>query len=102
MDLYETHEEIIILAEMAGLTSDGIQVVMDQGMLRITGVRTNPVQDPERRVHQMELDFGPFDRRVRVRVPIVLDGIQATYREGFLMIRIPKAERKDREITVEG
>jgi HSP20 family protein len=101
MDLYETQAQIIILMEMAGLKSDQIQVIMDRGMLKISGLRANPIQEPDRRVHQMELDFGPFERRVRVRVPVVLDGIEATYRDGFLVIRVPKAQPREREIPVE-
>lgn len=100
MDLYETAEEIIILVEMAGMKSEEIQVIIDRGVIRIAGVRTAPIPDPCRRVHQMEIDFGPFERRVRIRVPIDQERIQATYKDGFLMIRIPKAPELSREISV--
>ncbi|MEJ5377267.1 MAG: Hsp20/alpha crystallin family protein [bacterium] len=100
MDLYETPEEILILVEMAGMRSEEIQVIMDRGVLRISGVRTNPVCDPQRRVHQMEIDFGPFERSVRIRVPVQEEKIQAVYRDGFLMIRVPKGPELSREILV--
>ncbi len=100
MDLYETPEEILILVEMAGMRSEEIQVVMDRGVLRISGVRTNPICEPNRRVHQMEIDFGPFERRVRIRVPVQEENIQALYRDGFLMIRVPKGPELSREIFV--
>lgn len=100
MDLYETPEEIVILVEMAGMRSEEIQVVMDRGVLRISGVRTNPIGDPGRRIHQMEIDFGPFERRIRIRVPVQEEKIQALYRDGFLMIRVPKGPELSREILV--
>lgn len=100
MDLYETPEEILILVEMAGMRSEEIQVVMDRGVLKISGVRTNPICDPKRRVHQMEIDFGRFERRVRIRVPVQEDEIQAVYRDGFLLIRVPKGPELSREILV--
>lgn len=100
MDVYETSEEFIILAEMAGLHKDDIQVTVDRDVLRITGRRHNPIQDPERRVHRMEVDFGPFERTLRIRTPIVAEEIRAVYRDGLLQIRMPKAQRVDREIRV--
>jgi HSP20 family protein len=100
MDLYETPSEIIVLAEMAGLKSEEIQVLMDGDILKISGVRANPRCEPNRRVHQMEIDFGPFERKVRLRMPIDAERVQAVYRDGFLTIRIPKAQELSREISV--
>jgi HSP20 family protein len=100
MDLYETPEEIVILVEMAGMKSEEIQVVVEKGIIKIAGVRNNPIADPKRRVHQMEIDFGPFERRVRIRVPIDEDRIQAVYKDGFLIIKVPKGPELSREIIV--
>jgi len=100
MDLYETPEEIVILVEMAGMKSEEIQVVVEKGIIKIAGVRNNPIADPKRRVHQMEIDFGPFERRVRIRVPIDEDRIQAVYKDGFLIIKVPKGPELSTEIIV--
>lgn len=100
MDLYETPEEIVILLEMAGMRSEEIQVILDRDVLKISGVRSNPVCDPRRKVHQMEIDFGAFQRRVRIRVPVREEAIQAVYRDGFLMIRIPKGPELSREVPI--
>ncbi len=100
MDLYETSEEIVILVEMAGMKSDEIQVVVEKGVIKIAGVRNNPIAGPKRRVHQMEIDFGPFERRVRIRVPIDEGRIQAVYKDGFLIITVPKGPELSKEIIV--
>jgi HSP20 family protein len=102
MDMYETPEEFIILVEMAGLHKEDIRVTVDQGVLRISGRRLNPIQDAQRRVHQMEVDFGPFQRTARMRTPILAEETRAIYREGFLLIRVPKAFKTNRQIRVEG
>jgi HSP20 family protein len=99
-DIYETQEEILLLMEAAGLKAEEIQVVFDQGVLWVSGTRVSPMRDPERSFHQMEIDFGPFERRVRIRVDIDPDRIQAVYREGFLIIHLTKAAQVDREIPV--
>jgi len=38
----------------------------------------------------MEIDYGYFERTLRVPFPLNADEIKATYREGFLMVTIPK------------
>jgi HSP20 family protein len=101
VDIFETPDEFIVLAEMAGVDKENIRVTVDQGVLKVAGKRLNPIQDPHRRVHQMEVDFGPFERMIRIRSPIATDAIQAVYRDGFLTIRMPKGNRVHREIKVE-
>jgi len=99
-DIYETQEEVLLVMEAAGLKAEEIQVVLDQGLMRISGTRVSPIQEPNRSFHQMEIDFGPFERRVRIRLDIDPERIQAVYREGFLIIRLHKAAPVDREIPV--
>jgi len=100
-DVYETSEEFLVLVEMGGLRREEIEVTLDQNVLRIAGRRSNPLQEVQRRIHQMEIDFGPFERKIRISVPISLDEVQATYRDGFLLVRIPKAPPRDRSIQVQ-
>jgi HSP20 family protein len=38
----------------------------------------------------MEIDYGFFERTLRIPFPLRADEIRATYRDGFLMITIPK------------
>jgi len=100
-DVYETQEEIILLMEMAGLKKDQIEVCIDQGVLRVSGQRINPIKDPHRRVHQMSVDFGPFERTIRIQAHIDPDRISAIYQEGFLVIRVAKDVPVRSEIRVE-
>jgi HSP20 family protein len=100
MDIYESNEGLLILLEMAGVSKEDIQVVMDPGVLRIYGRRPSPIQEQYSRVLRMEIDFGPFERRIRIQTPIDPDGISAVYRDGFLRIWVPKARAVEREIPV--
>jgi HSP20 family protein len=100
-DIYETPAEVIVLMEMAGLKKEEIEVSLDQNVLRVSGRRLNPIQDPHRKVHQMGVYFGPFERNIRLRGPVDADSSSATYQEGFLMIRVQRAASVRSEIRVE-
>jgi HSP20 family molecular chaperone IbpA len=41
----------------------------------------------------MEIDYGPFERRIAVDVPIDSDAAEAIYDNGLLSIRLPIARR---------
>jgi HSP20 family protein len=101
MDIYETEDEVIILVEMAGVRKEDLEVTMCEDMLLIVGKRTNPFQGDQRKVHQMEIDFGPFERRVRFMIPVRTDGINAVYQEGFLILRIPKSRTEPGHIPLQ-
>ena len=90
VDIYETSEEILLLAELAGVDPEAIQVTLEQGVLTISGVRQECCRDRKIRLHQMEIDFGSFHRRIRLGVPVEEEQITSVYSEGFLEVRIPK------------
>ncbi len=90
MDIYETEESLVIVLEIAGVRGDDIQVLFEKGLLSISGNRTEFSPSPKTQLHQMEIDYGYFERTLRVPFPLNADEIKATYREGFLMVTIPK------------
>jgi HSP20 family molecular chaperone IbpA len=47
----------------------------------------------------MEIDYGKFERLIRITIPIDADKTSAQYKEGFLRITIPKSAGKQR-VTV--
>ena len=43
-----------------------------------------------RRLHQMEIAFGPFETTVRVGIPFDREGVSANLEDGLLEVRLPK------------
>lgn len=97
IDIFETEDQILIIVELSGVKQDEMKIEMDGDLLRIGGRRRDP-QDLHRtnlkKCHQMEIDYGPFERLVRISLPIDRDKIGATCQDGFLKIMLPKKERK--------
>src|SRR6266480_2295191 len=49
--------------------------------------------------HHVERVFGKFERSVQLPMEVQADKVQATYRDGMLEVKLPKAEEvKPREI----
>lgn len=91
-DIYETEENFIVRVEIAGMKDEDFEVAVENNMLMISGNR--PDFNERRAYHQMEIRFGKFEVAVEIPVAVELDHATAEYKDGFLMISLPKANPK--------
>ncbi len=91
-DMYETSEEIVVVMDIAGITTRDIKPHLEGKFLILRGIRREHPTDSKRKYHKMEIDFGPFERRIELPGPVDPDGVTARYSQGFLEIRLPKKE----------
>jgi HSP20 family protein len=90
MDIYETEDHLVVVMEIAGMKAEDIQVTFDKDILSISGFRREPSSPSKTRLHQMEIDYGKFQRTMRIPFPLRSDDFKASYRQGFLAITVPK------------
>ena len=93
INIYETREDYYICVELAGVKAGDIDVRTEEGLLIISGHRADPRPRSGEEsfcVHLMEVDSGDFRREIRVPPNVALEEIEASYREGFLWVRVPK------------
>ena len=89
----EDTREIVVRFELTGLAMDDIELLVDRRELVVRGERAFPTR--EGRVHQqVEMDYGPFERRVRLMVDVDPDVTTATYESGVLEVRLTLTERE--------
>ena len=101
LDLYETSDELIILVDLAGIKPKEVEVLVEGDTMRLRGKRCRPTDKNINRVHHMEIDFGPFSNSFRLPVPIDPEAASSTYRDGFLVINLPKRARISRSVSIQ-
>ena len=101
LDLYETSDELIVLVDLAGIQPKDVEVIVEGEAVRISGNRCRPLEENVTRVHHMEIDFGPFSHSFRLPVAIDPEGANSTYRDGFLVINLPKKARVSASISIQ-
>ena len=99
VDIFETDAEIVVRLEMAGVRGDELRVNVDADVLRIRGVRKTPDATAVRRLHQMEIAFGPFETSIRLGIPFDRDHVTAHLEDGLLEVCLPK--RRPVQVEVE-
>jgi HSP20 family protein len=97
-DVFETEDQFVVQAEIAGVKSSDLAVSLQDRRLTISGTRADrgPAQ---RAYHQMQVRFGDFAIEVELPAPVDDGAIEASYTDGFLRVVLPK--RKPRQIDVQ-
>jgi HSP20 family protein len=100
VDIYETEDNLLVKCEISGVKAEDLQVSLSPGdrVLTIGGMR---MELPDERVgrqrcHQLEIYFGPFERSIQLPqgVPVDREGLSAIYKDGFLVVMLPKLSEK--------
>ena len=89
MDIFESEEEVTVIADLPGVTAEGIDLSLEDNILTIQGRRTLPAQTG--RVILEEYESGHYLRRFTVAETIDQDRIEASLADGVLRVRLPKA-----------
>lgn len=91
MDIYETEQEIFILAELAGAENDEINVEVSSKAVKISGKRKCLAPIQKARYRLAEIQHGPFERILFLPTRIDTDSVKATCSNGFLQIHMLKS-----------
>jgi len=93
MDIYESPEEILILAEIAGVNKDNLELEINSKAVRIYGSRPEMPRMKNSTYRLAEIQYGQFERVLFLPAPIDTDKVTASFQNGFLQIRLTKIPR---------
>lgn len=98
VDIYETAEGLVVLADLPGVTRDNLEVRVDNNILTIQGHSAHAAPgEPVYREYQMIHFFRQFELSDKVDQA----RISAELKQGVLTLQLPKAEEaKARKIEV--
>lgn len=94
MDIYETPEEIIVLADVAGVDKDNLEVEINSRAVRIKGRRFPMPRIGNATYRLAEIQYGKFERILYLPAPIDTEVVSSSYSNGFLQIRLAKIARE--------
>jgi len=101
VDIMEKDGNLILRAELPGLTEKQIDLKLEGNTLTLKGERKMENEDNEGTYHRVESYHGSFTRSFRLPDTVDSDKIKADYKNGILTVTIPqKPEVRPREIPV--
>jgi HSP20 family protein len=101
MDVHQTGDEIIVTASLPGLKAEDVDITITGQTLAIRGEFKADEKVERDQYLYRERRYGTFHRQVELPVRVQGDATTATFEDGVLTLRIPKAEEvKPRQIKV--
>jgi HSP20 family protein len=98
VDIYETSEGLVLMADLPGVTKEGLQVHVDGDLLTISGKASHAVPGD---VIYREYELANFYRQFELNEEIDREKIGAELKHGVLVLHLPKAEKaKPKQIEV--
>ena len=90
IDVYESVDEIMVLADMAGLNKEELHIEVNRKGIKIAGIRKAIQHLKNARYCQAEIPHGYFERQVVLPAPVEAQSAKASYADGILMVRMDK------------
>lgn len=101
INLYDDGETFLVRAEVAGIDKSTLEVTTRKDQLTIRGTRTVAQPEASASYHRREREAGQFRRTLTLPQPVDGDKVTASYKDGVLEIRLPRApEARQRRIQV--
>jgi HSP20 family molecular chaperone IbpA len=100
VDIYETDDEIVAVADMPGVNENTIEITLEKNVLTLDGY-VEPEQSDIHNLAYAEYEVGDYHRRFTLSNEIDRDNIAATVKDGVLRLHLPKSgPAKARKISV--
>ena len=93
VDVYETAEKLYIIAPIAGIDKNDLDVSISDNTLSIQGTRSSGVKEKEPNYYVQECYWGDFSRSITLPVQVKEDEIDAVLKDGVLTITFEKVEQ---------
>ena len=92
VDVSETESELVVRAELPGMTHDDIELNLQDNVLTIKGEKKQEKKDEKENYHRLERSYGSFARSFSLPASVKQDDIKASFKDGILEVTLPKTE----------
>ncbi|MER9257889.1 Hsp20/alpha crystallin family protein [Mesorhizobium sp. M0619] len=103
VEISDTDKEVRVTAEIPGLDESDIEVLLENGALKLKGEKRSETEDKDRQFS--ERFYGRFERLIPLGYEVEEDKVNAAFKNGVLTVTLPKTERaqaKAKRIAING
>jgi HSP20 family protein len=95
VDCFRTEEPpaVTLVIELAGIDPEQVSIEVTERTVLVSGARRRPELECRVSYRQMEIEYGPFQRRVMLAEDVDPSRAEATYERGLLRVVMPLAQR---------
>ena len=103
VDIFENKENLVLEADLPGLTRDDFDLSIENNVITLKGERKFEKKAEGDNYHRVERSYGAFTRSFTLPQTVTAEGAKAEFKNGILFVTLPKREEtKARKIEVSG
>lgn len=103
VDIFENKDEIVLEAELPGMSREDFELTIENNVLTLRGERRFEKRDEADNYHRVERAYGSFTRSFTLPQTVSSENAAAEYKNGVLRVTLRKREEvKARRIEVKG
>jgi HSP20 family protein len=99
LDIYEQKDDLVVKAEIPGLTKDEIDISIEGNTLTIKGEKKKEEEVKEEEYYRSERTYGAFARSIELPAAVQTDKVNASFKNGVLEIHLPKTEEAKKNVV---
>jgi len=92
VDVSETDADLVVRAELPGMTQDDIELSLQDNVLTVKGEKKQEKKEEKENYHRIERSYGSFSRSFTLPATVKQEDIKASFKDGVLEITLPKSE----------
>jgi HSP20 family protein len=101
VDVHETENELVVTADLPGISERDLDVRVENNMLTIRGERKQEKNVTEGDYLRVERAYGSFTRSFTLPNTVNTGAIKADYHDGVLTVKMPKREEaKPKQVKI--
>lgn len=93
VEVRERENQILVTAELPGMSEGDVEVTVEDGVLTLRGERRQESDDKER--GYTERFYGRFERQIGMPRGVEADKAEASFRDGVLTVTVPRSAETD-------
>jgi len=98
VEVFERADEVVVRADLPGLSKDDIKIDLTDSAITIDGERKQEREESDNGYYRSERSYGHFYRRIPLPEGINVDTAKAQFRDGVLEVTMARAEREERKV----
>jgi HSP20 family protein len=101
VDIFENKDNIVLEAELPGMSPDDVSISVENSVLTLHGERKFEKKDEGDNFHRVERSYGGFTRSFTLPPTVSTENVEAAFDNGVLRLTLAKREEaKPRKIEI--
>jgi len=101
IDVHESTNDIVVMADLPGVTKDDIDVSVHGDLLTIKGEKKQEREEKDKDFVRTERFYGSFSKSITLPAEVDVAKVDANYKDGVLKLTLPKKEEaKPKQIQI--